>query len=187
MVRFFELGDSISGSACSSKSDKLTSSSHFSLKRRFEQNQEDCTFTVLALLPTASANILEAMNTERITYEIQQMKGSGGKAGAGTTPAAATTTTGSAQSRSVPGSATPPSIADTTSLADDASIADSGVHASQISLPPVERGEATQQQQAEGTPAPVPAPAPKTPRKTKRQLWDELTISCKPRRPSPIA
>ncbi|ELQ44417.1 peroxisomal biogenesis factor 3 [Pyricularia oryzae Y34] len=45
-----------------------------SLRRRFEQNQEDCTFTVLALLPTATQNVLEAMDTEKITYEIQQLK-----------------------------------------------------------------------------------------------------------------
>ncbi|KAI6373278.1 hypothetical protein MCOR25_003484 [Pyricularia grisea] len=44
------------------------------LRRRFEQNQEDCTFTVLALLPTATQNVLEAMDTEKITYEIQQLK-----------------------------------------------------------------------------------------------------------------
>merc|ERR1711977_440937 len=44
------------------------------LRRRFEQNQEDCTYTILALLPTATTNILEAMPTESITYEIQQMK-----------------------------------------------------------------------------------------------------------------
>ncbi|KAK8048357.1 Peroxisomal biogenesis factor 3 [Apiospora phragmitis] len=66
------------------------------LRRRFEQNQEDCTFTVLALLPTATANILEAMNTEKITLEIQQMK------------SAAKST------RSGDSNAAPPSIADTT-------------------------------------------------------------------------
>ncbi|KAL8371402.1 hypothetical protein RB595_001283 [Gaeumannomyces hyphopodioides] len=65
------------------------------LRRRFEQNQEDCTFTVLALLPTAATNIIEAMNTEQITYQIQQMK-----------------------ARPLASSA-PPSIADTTLTDDD--------------------------------------------------------------------
>ena len=42
------------------------------MRRRFQQNQEDCTFTVLALLPTATENILEALPVETITHEIQQ-------------------------------------------------------------------------------------------------------------------
>ncbi|XDG01115.1 hypothetical protein ABKA04_000730 [Annulohypoxylon sp. FPYF3050] len=70
------------------------------LRRRFEQNQEDCTFTVLALLPTATSNILETMNTEKITLEIQQMK-SKNLRNSGET------------------SATPPSIADTTMTEDE--------------------------------------------------------------------
>jgi len=47
---------------------------HASLRRRFRQNQEDCTFTVLALLPTAAENILEALPVEDITRELQQQK-----------------------------------------------------------------------------------------------------------------
>ena len=43
-----------------------------SLRRRFEQNQEDCTFTVLALLPTATENILDSLQVESITHELQQ-------------------------------------------------------------------------------------------------------------------
>lgn len=45
-----------------------------SLRRRFEQNQTDCTFTVLALLPTATENILEALPVEDLTHELQQKK-----------------------------------------------------------------------------------------------------------------
>ena len=45
-----------------------------SLRRRFQQNQEDCTFTVLALLPTMTENILEALPVESITNELQQKK-----------------------------------------------------------------------------------------------------------------
>ncbi|KAI1633219.1 Peroxin-3-domain-containing protein [Biscogniauxia mediterranea] len=125
------------------------------LRRRFEQNQEDCTFTVLALLPTATTNILDAMNTEKITLEIQQMKSS-------------------KNMRSGASTAAPPSIADTTLTEEEGrSIvsfqSDSGVHASQVSLgPPTATGDGTQDDAAQSVPKP---------RKTKRQLWDDLTIS----------
>lgn len=120
------------------------------LRRRFEQNQEDCTFTVLALLPSATTNIVEAMNTEKITYEIQQMKAAksirGGEA------------------------ATPPSIADTTLTEEDGKSmasfqSDSGVHASQIATPSVTGEDGRQDGATRAT------------RKTKRQLWDDVTIS----------
>lgn len=45
-----------------------------SLRRRFEQNQTDCTFTVLALLPTATENILKALPVEELTNELQQKR-----------------------------------------------------------------------------------------------------------------
>ncbi|KAI0122174.1 Peroxin-3 [Daldinia grandis] len=127
------------------------------LRRRFEQNQEDCTFTVLALLPTATTNILETMNTERITLEIQQMKGS--KA---------------LRSNGGESSAAPPSIADTTLTEEEGkSIAslpsESGVFASQMTISSVSNaGDGSQdggQQSVQRL------------RKTKRQLWDDLTIS----------
>ncbi|PTB67414.1 peroxin-3 protein [Trichoderma citrinoviride] len=113
------------------------------LRRRFEQNQEDCTFTVLALLPTATGNIVNALNTERITYEIQQIKST-------------------ARSRKGVQTTSPPSIADTTLTEDDSK--------STVSVP-VELGmpftsDGSQQELA-----------PPRPRKTKRQLWDDLTIS----------
>ena len=50
--------------------DRITSS----LRRRFEQNQEDCTFTVLAILPTATENLLEALPVERALGELQRDK-----------------------------------------------------------------------------------------------------------------
>ncbi|KAI1769155.1 Peroxin-3 [Hypoxylon sp. FL1150] len=126
------------------------------LRRRFEQNQEDCTFTVLALLPTATTNILDTMNTEKITLEIQQMKGS------------AKSLRSSGES-----SATPPSIADTTMTEEEGkSIAslqsESGVHASQMTLPSVSNA---------GDGASESGQAVQRSRKTKRQLWDDLTIS----------
>lgn len=114
-----------------------------SLRRRFEQNQEDCTYTVLALLPTATGNVITALNTEQITYEIQQIKSS---------------------ARSLKGIQTtsPPSIADTTLTEDDSK--------STISVP-VDVGMPFT---SDGTSQEL---APPRPRKTKRQLWDELTIS----------
>ncbi|KAM0204617.1 hypothetical protein ACHAPQ_005361 [Fusarium lateritium] len=121
------------------------------LRRRFEQNQEDCTFTVLALLPSATTAILEAMNTEQITFEIQQMKATKAIKNGG------------------PESAAPPSIADTTMTEEDgksmAGQSESGVQTSQppTSSPFNAGGEANKE-------------APK-PRKTKRQLWDDVTIS----------
>ncbi|KAI0549444.1 Peroxin-3 family protein [Xylaria curta] len=126
------------------------------LRRRFEQNQEDCTFTVLALLPTATANILETMNTENITLEIQQMKGAAAKS-----------------VRSGESSVAPPSIADTTLTEEEGkSIAslqsESGVHASQIAPPPVSSTGDGAQDGGQSLPKA---------RKTKRQLWDDLTIS----------
>ena len=45
-----------------------------SLRRRFQQNQEDCTFTVLALLPTVAENVLDALPVENITHELQQQR-----------------------------------------------------------------------------------------------------------------
>lgn len=133
------------------------------LRRRFEQNQEDCTFTVLALLPTATTNILEALNTERITYEIQQMKSPANR------------------KKSI-SSLTPSSISEVGTMDDDGRSmisgfsvqSEGGAYPSFLApgpLPSVAEGEsagdASQQQQE----------APKKPRKTKRQLWDDLKIS----------
>ncbi|KAM7204987.1 Peroxin-3 domain containing protein [Rhypophila sp. PSN 637] len=132
------------------------------LRRRFEQNQEDCTFTVLALLPTVTQNILDAMNTEKITYEIQQMKGSA-----------------SARARSI-GSTSPPSTSEITNVTDEdgRSIVsvniqnESGLHTSSVSVP----APLTSTTGTDGTQDSPQIPPPKA-RKTKRQLWDDLTIS----------
>lgn len=132
----------------------------YSLRRRFEQNQEDCTFTVLALLPTATTNILEAMNTEKITYEIQQMKGSA-----------------TAKTKSI-GSLSPPTALSEANTVDDdgrstvSVTSEAGVHMSQISVPSAALPEGIE------APAPEAPTTPQKPRKTKRQLWDDLTISC---------
>ncbi|KGO68933.1 Peroxin-3 [Penicillium italicum] len=44
------------------------------LRRRFEQNQTDCTYTILALLPTAAENIIDALPVEELTKELQQKR-----------------------------------------------------------------------------------------------------------------
>ncbi|KZT63513.1 hypothetical protein DAEQUDRAFT_770534 [Daedalea quercina L-15889] len=41
------------------------------LRRRFEQNQQDISFTVMALLPTLGRHILEGMDVEGVTSELQ--------------------------------------------------------------------------------------------------------------------
>ncbi|KZT08080.1 uncharacterized protein LAESUDRAFT_724066 [Laetiporus sulphureus 93-53] len=41
------------------------------LRRRFEQNQQDVDFTIMALLPTLGKYILEGMDVEGVTYELQ--------------------------------------------------------------------------------------------------------------------
>ncbi|WFD20096.1 peroxin [Malassezia caprae] len=40
------------------------------LRRRFLQNQEDCSFTIMALLPTLSSQIFEAMDVESISQAL---------------------------------------------------------------------------------------------------------------------
>ncbi|KAK4196716.1 putative PEX3 peroxisomal biogenesis factor 3 [Triangularia verruculosa] len=134
------------------------------LRRRFEQNQEDCTFTVLALLPAATTNILEAMNTEKITYEIQQMKASA-----------------VARTKSI-GSTSPPSLSaetddDGRSMFSVSVTSEAGAPPSQLAVPTslaaVVEGSAPVDGAQEGEAATTP---PK-PKKTKRQLWNDLTIS----------
>ncbi|KAI8989028.1 Peroxin-3 [Trametes punicea] len=41
------------------------------LRRRFDQNQQDISFTVMALLPTLGAHILRDMDVEGVTQELQ--------------------------------------------------------------------------------------------------------------------
>ncbi|RMZ85980.1 hypothetical protein DV737_g214, partial [Chaetothyriales sp. CBS 132003] len=44
------------------------------IRRRFEQNQTDCSITVLALLPTLTDNLLHALPCEQVTHELQQKR-----------------------------------------------------------------------------------------------------------------
>lgn len=116
---------------------------------------------MLALLPTATANILEAMNTERITLEIQQMRGSAVRASSLRMSTSA-----------------PPSIADSSAGATDddgrslVSLPVDGVTATATTTTVEEGSKDGVGQQ----PLVSPPPAPR--KKTKRQLWDELAISC---------
>lgn len=43
----------------------------YSLRKRFGQNQQDVSFTIMALLPTIGAQIIEGMNVEEITEQLQ--------------------------------------------------------------------------------------------------------------------
>ncbi|KAJ1925946.1 peroxin [Tieghemiomyces parasiticus] len=44
------------------------------LRRRFEQNQQDCTFTVMSLLPTLCEPILDAMNVEKLVQTLKEYR-----------------------------------------------------------------------------------------------------------------
>lgn len=44
-----------------------------SLRRRFQQTQEDVSYTILALIPTLSEQILDQMNVETLTQELQNI------------------------------------------------------------------------------------------------------------------
>ncbi|KHJ34252.1 putative peroxin-3 family protein [Erysiphe necator] len=124
------------------------------LRRRFEQNQEDCTLTVLALLPTAADNIIAELGTEKITYELQQQK------------AAKFARTGAAHQNLI--SSEVPSLTDEDGRSITSLQSESGVHASQVVIPSsVEAGNNT----LEGTETDQKV------KKSKLQLWNELKIS----------
>ncbi|KAF2756119.1 peroxin-3 [Pseudovirgaria hyperparasitica] len=123
------------------------------LRRRFSQNQEDCTFTVLAILPTATENILQALPVEATLAELQRQKAERlAKSVNSVTESDAT-------------SAVPSIAAETQTDGEGKSIGgESFVHASQI----------------EASTASVETPETATstqPKKSKLQLWDDVKIS----------
>jgi peroxin-3 len=129
-----------------------------SLRRRFEQNQEDCTFTVLALLPTATENILDSLQVESITHELQQHR-------------AARLARGAEASEVAPSdvsSVAPGTMDDekksVQSFASE-SYVDAGQAETSTSSTPVEGSQPEQEQR-------------QRPRKSKLQLWNELKINC---------
>ncbi|KAI4189944.1 MAG: hypothetical protein L6R41_001129 [Letrouitia leprolyta] len=121
------------------------------LRRRFQQNQEDCTITVLALLPTATENVLDALPVEQITQDLQQKKAERlGRSTASLDSAAPIPSTG------------PSSVTDDDDGKSLASLqTESYVHASQMAASSVSNGES-------GTARPM---------KSKAQLWNDLKIS----------
>lgn len=42
------------------------------LRRRFQQNMQDCTYTIMAYMPTLASRILEELDVERISLELQR-------------------------------------------------------------------------------------------------------------------
>ncbi|KAF2128700.1 Peroxin-3 [Dothidotthia symphoricarpi CBS 119687] len=126
------------------------------LRRRFEQNQQDCTFTVLAILPTATENILDAIPVERVLEELQRQKAERLSRSVGPSEIA---------------SSAPPSVVDGGD--DDARSSsmqtESYIHASQV----VTEGD-------DGTPGNAEVPEERKSRKStksKAQLWNEMKIT----------
>lgn len=124
-----------------------------SLRRRFEQNQEDCTFTVLAILPAATENILHALPAEQILDELQKHKAE-----------RLARSVGDVASSIAPSTAAP-SVTDEDSKSLRSFQSEGYVHASQA-------GDASVDGSVDGE------GAQKKPKKTKAQLWNEMKISC---------
>ncbi|KAK3073309.1 peroxin [Teratosphaeriaceae sp. CCFEE 6253] len=120
------------------------------LRRRFEQNQEDCTYTVLALIPTIRDEIIGALPVEQITEQLQQERQERLRR-LGASDAAST------EYPSVPPSVTANDNDDSKSLSSS-----SYVHASQMA------GSVLEGAGAGG--------APKV-KKSKAQLWQDMKIN----------
>ncbi|KAF8244701.1 Peroxin-3 [Wilcoxina mikolae CBS 423.85] len=125
------------------------------INRRFQQNQEDCTYTVLALLPTATENIVKEFPVESLTQELQQKKA----ARIAKSAAASTTDAGSDAGTPVAPITLPSVVKE-----DDAQSLQSFASETFSAVPGREE-------------VPQMAVVEKTPRKTKLQLWDEIKIS----------
>lgn len=123
----------------------------YSLRRRFQQNQEDCTITVLALLPTARENIVAALPVESITHELQQKKAERlGKSGTALNAPLSELSSG------------PPSVIDGDGKSLASFESESYVHASQTEISSLDRGDSVSHE----------------PVKSKAQLWNDLKINC---------
>ncbi|KAL9007222.1 MAG: hypothetical protein Q9188_000025 [Gyalolechia gomerana] len=120
------------------------------LRRRFQQNQEDCTITVLALLPTATENVIEALPVELITQDLQQKKAE--RLGR---------SAGSLDSAGPPQSSGPSSVTDDDGKSIASLQTNSYIHASQMAASSASGGE----------------PGASRPMKSKAQLWTDLKIS----------
>lgn len=129
-----------------------------SLRRRFEQNQEDCTFTTLALIPALSAHILDDLPVEKITHELQQKKAE----------RLAVKGTASPEVASSELSSGPPSVVEDDGRSLQSFQSESYVHASQ---PTADGGSAAASEESSANAQP-------SAKKTKAQLWAELKIAC---------
>ncbi|KAL9640163.1 MAG: hypothetical protein Q9164_000431 [Protoblastenia rupestris] len=117
------------------------------LRRRFQQNQEDCTITVLELLPTVTEDILEALPSEKISEELQQRKAERLGKSVGTSEIAPSEV-----------SSGTPSAKDEDSRSFSSFQSESYVHASQVAASTSSGGG-------------------QRPQSTKVQLWNDLKIS----------
>ncbi|KAK8257668.1 Peroxin-3 [Phyllosticta capitalensis] len=121
------------------------------LRRRFEQNQEDCTFTVQAILPTAFDNIVEALPVEQTLSELQRQKAERLQRSVAPSEIASTDA---------------PSEAPSTTEDDSRSLksfqSESIVHASQV---------------VDGNNGDGASQTPLRPKKSKAQLWNDMKIN----------
>lgn len=133
------------------------------LRRRFEQNQEDCTFTVLAILPTATEKILDAIPVERVLEELQRQKAERLARSVGPSEIA---------------SSAPPSVVDTTEdgTRSESVQTESYVHASQVALE--EEGNTASGDSGSVEAGEKEKEKVKLSKKNKAQLWNEMKISC---------
>lgn len=128
------------------------------LRRRFEQNQEDCSFTVLAILPTATEKIIDAVPVEQVLEELQRQKARRLMRSVGPSEIA---------------SSAPPSVAEGGEEGASTQDSEGGfVHASQVGL---DEGSVVE---SEGGVEGGAGAEGKAGRKSKAQLWNEMKISC---------
>lgn len=113
---------------------------------------------MLALLPTATENILAEMQTERITYELQQQKAA----------KLARTSDGPSGSTSELLNSEPPSVTDDDGRSMVSLTSESGLHASRMGMSGAQTGDGPQDGGSQAQKA----------RRTKLQLWNDLKISC---------
>lgn len=124
------------------------------LRRRFQQNQEDSTFTVLALLPTVTENILEELKTENITTELQLQR--------------AAKTARNIEAPQIEPPNEMPSVTDEDGRSMTSLHSESGIHASQMGLPPESSSVHGPQDGGEMV---------QKARRNKLRLWNDLKIS----------
>lgn len=124
------------------------------LRRRFEQNQEDCTFTVLAILPTAAENIIERLPVEQTLGELQKQKAD-----------RLAKSSGPSDVSTADQLSAPPSVTDEDGKSLASIRSESFVHTSQM-------GDSSA---GDGSLRP---PHPLRSKRSKAAMWNEMKISC---------